>query len=104
MFLVLERLLKVHSSLRQMVVSNHWQDWGPSREPKSRKFETIVLSSSFWDDARAIVIGLQPIYIVLRLTNREGSTLGLLYEFMDRLGEQLSICTDLSSDRYILKL
>lgn len=102
MFLVLERLIKVHASLRQMVVSNRWTEWGPSREARSRRFEAAVLSFAFWDDARAIVTSMQPIYSVLHLTDREGCTLGLLYEFMDRMGEQLQSCTGLDADRYIL--
>lgn len=101
-FIVLERLLKVHHTLRQMVVSNLWVQWSGSTESRSRRFETIVLSSTFWDEARSIVVGLQPLHTVLRLTDREGSTMGLLYEFMDRLGEQLDQCTELSFARYIL--
>ncbi|KAJ7536832.1 hypothetical protein O6H91_12G083900 [Diphasiastrum complanatum] len=54
----------------------------------------------FWDEARSIVVGLQPIYTVLRLTNREGCTLGLLYEFMDKLSEQLRLCTTISPERF----
>lgn len=100
MFIVLERLLKVHANLRQLVVSNEWAQWGPSQEPKAKRFELDVLSSTFWDEARSIVVGLQPIYTVLRLTDREGCTLGLLYEFMDRLGEQLQRCTTISPERY----
>lgn len=101
-FIVLERLVKVHDGLRQMVVLQPWRQWRHSREPKAQRFERIVLASPFWDDARAIIIALQPLYTVLRLTDREGCTLGLLYEFMDRLGEQIRTCTAFSAERFVL--
>ena len=40
-------------------------------------------------EAEALVKSLTPLYTVLRITDMEGSTIGLLYEYMDKIGEAL---------------
>ncbi|KAI5084723.1 hypothetical protein GOP47_0000892 [Adiantum capillus-veneris] len=42
---------------------------------------------------------LNPIYTVLRITDMEGSTLGLLYEYMDKIGEALNRNASLPSEK-----
>jgi len=100
MFLVLERLLKVHADLRRVVVSTHWAEWLEHNDPQSQGIQRICLEVDFWRDVESIVTALRPIYSVLRLTDREGSTMGLIYEFMERLMQALSTCTSLSASRY----
>jgi hypothetical protein len=101
MFLVLEWSVKVHRTLRQMVVSNAWFEWIDSRTQEARDFETYVLSHDFWKNAQAIVTDLQPFYIVLRLVDKEGCTIGLLYEFLNKIGETLLNVGNLSANQLL---
>ena len=58
------------------------------RKAKYVKFESLVMGEeTFWKKAEVLIKILQPFYSVLRITDMEGSTLGLLYEYMDRIGE-----------------
>ena len=99
MMLVLHRLLKVQSTLRKLVVSDMWNAWSGRSSEASERFYTLIVSSAFWDEARSIVQGLYPLQTVLRLCDNGGSTMGLLYEFMQRLRGQLEFCIDISSKR-----
>jgi hypothetical protein len=81
--------MKVHRTLGQMVVSNAWFEWADSGTQEARDFETYVLSHDFWKNAQAIITDLQPFYIVLCLVNKGGCTIGLLYEFLNKIGETL---------------
>ena len=47
-------------------------------------------NETWWGEAAALVKSLNPIYTVLRITDMEGSTQGLLYEYMDKIGEALN--------------
>jgi len=101
MFLVLEQLVKVHKTLGQMVVSNAWFEWTNSRTQEARDFETYVFSHDFWKNAQAIVTNLQPFYIVLHLVDKEGCTIGLLYEFLNKNGETLLNVGNLFTNQFL---
>jgi hypothetical protein len=101
LFIVLARLVEVKPELRRMIVSPEWMEWEGSREPKAKVIESYIFNPSFWHDVESLVGAIKPIVTVLRLMDREGSTMGLLYEMMDRLGESLRTCTCLSAERYI---
>ncbi len=51
MFIVLERLVKVHKSLKQMVDSNAWYEWNNSRTQEIHIFETFIIFHDFWNNA-----------------------------------------------------
>lgn len=102
MFIVIERLVRVQQGLLRTVVSREWMAWEDREQPKAVAFVRAVMRESWWDDAKALVKATQPLYSVLRITDMEGSTLGLLYEFMDRIGEALNRCTVLSAERYVI--
>lgn len=87
MFLVLEWLVKVHRTLGKMVMSNAWSEWTDSGTQEVHDFEFYVLCHDFWKNAQTIVTNLQPFYIVLHLVDKEGCTIGLLYEFLNKIGE-----------------
>jgi hypothetical protein len=91
MFLVLKWLVKVHRTLRQMVVSNAWSKSTNSRTQEARDFETYVFSHDFWKNAQATIMDLQPFYTILHLVDKEGCTIGLLYEFLNKIGEALYV-------------
>ncbi|KAH7293403.1 hypothetical protein KP509_28G024800 [Ceratopteris richardii] len=83
MFIVLERLIRVRPNLIRTISSE----------------ERNILDEDWWLSAEALVKTLQPIYIVLRITDMQGSTLGLLYEYMDKIGESLSKNTYLAPEK-----
>ncbi|KAJ7296326.1 hypothetical protein O6H91_Y130900 [Diphasiastrum complanatum] len=84
-FLVLERLVVVKDALRRMVSSEAFGDF--TDLPHSAFFQSTVYGDEFWRAAEEITGILLPIFRVLRLVDGEGCTLGLIYEFMDRIGE-----------------
>lgn len=97
-FLVLERLLAVRDPLRRMAASDGFQDFrGVSAD--AIHFQTTVFGEEFWTRAAELVQVLRPTFYVLRLVDRQGCTLGLIYEFMDRIGEAIQ-ASDLDEDRY----
>ena len=71
------------------VVSREWVDMPKHREAKFRTFARTVMEDAWWHETEALVKSIKPIYSVLRITDMEGSTMGLLYEFMDKIGESL---------------
>ena len=87
MFIVLERLLLVHPSLIRFVACQKWLAWNDKDSPKVVQFRLNVFNESWWVEAEALVKTLSPVYAVLRITDTEGCTLGLLYEYMDKFGE-----------------
>ncbi|KAH7423634.1 hypothetical protein KP509_12G065100 [Ceratopteris richardii] len=99
MCIVMERLLRVRQALMQTVVSTEWTAWDGHTTPRADFVRITCLSDSFWRDVEALVRAIHPLYSVLRIVDMEGSTLGLVYEFMDRVGESLSRCPHLTLDR-----
>ena len=57
------------------------EETGPGVD-EARSIQRLCMRESFWKEVRAIVIAVTPIYKVLRMTDMEGSTLGLLTHFM----------------------
>ncbi|KAH7285060.1 hypothetical protein KP509_33G010500 [Ceratopteris richardii] len=99
MCIVMERLLRVRQSLMQTVVSQEWLAWSGHTCSKAESVRITCLSDSFWREVEALVGVMQPLYSMLRIVDMEGSTIGLVYEYMDRVGESLGRCTSISSDR-----
>jgi len=89
MFIVLERLHLLHDPLRQVVVSHLWIEWRDSNLPESQSVQRACLDFSLWADIKAIVTSLRPLFILLRLMDMEGCTIGLLYHFMQKLLKEL---------------
>ncbi|KAH7297215.1 hypothetical protein KP509_26G059300 [Ceratopteris richardii] len=99
MHIVLERLLRVRLGLMRTVVSREWSDLHDIGTPKFISFSRMVMDDAWWTEADIFIKSIRPIYSVLRLTDMEGSTIGLLYGFMDRIDESFQKNTVLSSDR-----
>ena len=95
-------LVKCKDGLRRMVVDQEWLDWSESTSPAAVNAQDIIYNTTFWADADAIQVALFPIVSVLRLCDSEGSTMGLLYEFMDRLKRAIHDCSVLAPERYYL--
>ena len=91
MFIVLERLVQVWPNLIHTINCDEWLKWTDKiNTPNFLEFRQNVFNETWWGDANALVKSLKPIYTVLRITNMEGSTQGLLYEYMDKIGEALN--------------
>ncbi|KAH7298346.1 hypothetical protein KP509_25G038500 [Ceratopteris richardii] len=102
MCIVMERLLRVRQSLMQTVVSQEWLAWSGHTCRKAELVRITCLSDRFWREVEALVGVIQPLYSMLRIVDMEGSTIGLVYEYMDRVGESLAQCTSIFSDMYVI--
>lgn len=89
MMIVLQRLVKVQDALRQTVMCDAWKSWPGSKEADALRVQQVTFNPDMWKLGESLIRVLQPIYSVLRMTDREGCTLGLYYEFMDKLGASL---------------
>jgi hypothetical protein len=100
-FLVLEKCLQVYPTLEKMVVCDAWQSWQDSKTFKAKEFKNLVLVNSVWSNVENIVKDLQPFYIVFHLVDKKGSTMGLLYEFMLKVGDMLLITNILLANQLL---
>ncbi|KAI5065955.1 hypothetical protein GOP47_0018579 [Adiantum capillus-veneris] len=104
-FLVLCYLVKCKDNLRRMVVDERWLNWPDSTTPAAvAVLDGVICNNTFWREIDGLQAALQPIVCVLRLCDSEGSTLGLLYEFMTKLRIAIHDCTSLSPDRVSIML
>ena len=105
-WLLLERLYDVRTPLRQTVVSTMWNEWDESNTDDAKEMQRAFLNEEFWQRVRAVVIAITPFYRVLRMTDMEGATLGVLIHFMREAKEELLNCTLLpkSEHRDLLKV
>lgn len=60
-----------------------------------------MFSNPFWMDIETIFNDLGLLYLVFHLFNREGCTICLLHEFMNRPCQTLKSCENLSSTKAI---
>lgn len=88
---VIDRLIRCRAQLRQMVASDLWRASTFQHTQDGEHFSSTVFGDQFWRDAQTLSSLLRPIYIVLRMADGEGSTLGLVYELMDRVGQFLQM-------------
>ncbi|KAJ7515443.1 hypothetical protein O6H91_22G013600 [Diphasiastrum complanatum] len=88
-FIMLERLHKLKGELRPMATSAEFTAMDLSTTPEGLAFHEILFMQPFWVDMQQLMDVMRPIYSVLRLVDREGCTMGLIHEFMDRIGESL---------------
>lgn len=99
MFIVVERLVRVRQGLMRTVVSREWIALVEHQLPHYRAFARMAMDEAWFSDAEAFVKAVQPIYTVLRITDMEGSTMGLLYEYMDKIGEAFNNNVSLSRSK-----
>ncbi|KAH7299757.1 hypothetical protein KP509_24G027400 [Ceratopteris richardii] len=91
MFIMLYNLLneRVYNGFRSMVVSLEYTRKKVSRTQKAEDVSSIVLSASFLRSAREIVNVCAPFLHVLCLADREGATMGFIYELTNRMIEKI---------------
>lgn len=101
MFIMLANLLddRVFNGLRRMVVSDEYCKKKVSSTVKALEVSSIILGPSFWQGARLILQVCAPILKILRLADREGATMGLVYELTDRMVEKLESLEGIESSK-----
>ena len=95
-FIMLSNLLddRVKGGLRRMVVSEQWCQWKGSKTQEGEEIVSIILDASFWANIKKIVKICKPILKVLRLADREGATMGLIYECTQHMIEEINHIED----------
>ncbi|KAH7430342.1 hypothetical protein KP509_09G094500 [Ceratopteris richardii] len=101
MFIMLANLLdeRMYNGLRSMIVSVEYTRKKAAKTQKAEEISALVLSAFFWRNAREIVNICGPILKILRLADREGATMGLIYELTDRMIEKISALESIDSTR-----
>jgi hypothetical protein len=90
-FIVLSNLLDdwVKSGLRRVVVSEQWCQWKGSRIQATEEIVSIILDATFLENVKKIVNVCKPNLEVLRLADREGTTMGLFYECTQHMLDEI---------------
>ncbi|KAH7423824.1 hypothetical protein KP509_12G075800 [Ceratopteris richardii] len=101
MFIMLSNLLneRVYNGLRSLMVSKEYTRKKVARTKKAKDVSSIILSAFFWRQARDIVKICAPILKVLHLADREGATMGLIYQLTNRMIEIISSIESIDSAR-----
>ncbi|KAH7387215.1 hypothetical protein KP509_16G011100 [Ceratopteris richardii] len=99
MWIVLSRLLEVRIPLRQTMVSPLWNDWDESSLEESKSMQRLCLDEEFWENVKVVLNILTPIYRVLRMTDCEGATLGLLIHMMRRAIDDIRAATLVTTEQ-----
>ena len=66
------------------MVSDMWRPWPNCNNLDAMNVKNYILDPTTESSFQVVLTLMAPLYSVLRLTNMEGSTIGLLYEFMRR--------------------
>ncbi|KAH7281580.1 hypothetical protein KP509_36G054200 [Ceratopteris richardii] len=99
MYIVLDRVLRVRKGLLCTVVAEDWYNIQEVRggDTLFTQFSVLVMGDDeFWTKGDTLVAAIQSVYNVLRITYMEGSTLSLLYEYIDRIQESIQKVVGLS--------
>ena len=80
-------------ALHQTMISTLWNEWDERDMEHAKAMQHFCLQEEFWHSVRSIVIAMTPFYRVLRMTDMEGSTLGLLVHFYRAAIIELWACT-----------
>ncbi|KAH7388481.1 hypothetical protein KP509_16G077800 [Ceratopteris richardii] len=86
-WIVLERLVDVQNKIQKTMVSDEFKEWLEAENCESKQeaktIQRLTLKEEFWAAIKGVVVATLPIYKVLQMTDMEGSTMGLLYHFME---------------------
>ena len=97
MWLLLERLYDVQNKVQKTMVSDEFKAWLEEQTIASQQdakvIQRLCLHEEFWQEVKGIVVVVLPLYKVLRMTDMEGATLGLLYNFMEDAFEEITKTT-----------
>ncbi|KAI5081758.1 hypothetical protein GOP47_0001501 [Adiantum capillus-veneris] len=97
MWLLLERLYDVQTNLQKTMVSDEFKAWieeeTQSSQQDAKAIQWLCLKEEFWQEVKGLVMVVLPLYKVLRMTDMEGSTIGLLYHFMEEAYKEIERST-----------
>ncbi|MCO5559125.1 hypothetical protein L7F22_012717 [Adiantum nelumboides] len=97
MWLLLERLYDLQNKLQKMVVSDEFKEWlegeTTTSQQEAKAIQRLCLKEEFWQEVKGLVIAILPLYKVLRMTDMEGSTIGLLHRFMEEASKEIEAST-----------
>ncbi|MCO5601762.1 hypothetical protein L7F22_055887 [Adiantum nelumboides] len=97
MWLLLERIYDVQNKLQKTVVSDEFKEWlegeTTTSQQEAKAIQRLCLKEEFWQEVKGLVIVILPLYKVLRMTDMEGSTIGLLHHFMEEASKEIEACT-----------
>ena len=91
-FIVISNLLnqRVYGDLRGMIVCEQWGKWKGPKTKKVEEIVTIIFYARFWCDVKMIVTLSIPILKLLRLVDREGATMGLIYDLTQQMIKEIN--------------
>ena len=99
MYLVFQRLFKLRDPLLQTVVDPKWRLMHHAADERTRFIQRKVLNEAFWQEVQCLTVALQPLYVLLRVTDMEGSTMGLVFHLFMQMKDHISSCVILSNER-----
>jgi len=88
-YLLLERMLKVQSTLQVMVATLDWNRWTKSKIDKGKKTELQIFDNDWWADCSYLVSFLHPILQVICYIDTNPPSLGEIYETFDNMSGQV---------------
>lgn len=94
-FIMIDHILKVKQSLREMVVSVEWNRWRRRPSTSSTTCDEIfdliigIESTLFWQQAQDLLTLCSPIFEVLRLFDSDQPCMRDVFESLDRMRERL---------------
>ncbi|CAI5511757.1 unnamed protein product [Closterium sp. Naga37s-1] len=80
--IMLARFLEVKRSLRQMVISEEWEEIAVAKQPEGKAVRHLLLDAVLWDCATAVLRIMQPVYDVLRVVDTRALVMGQVYGLM----------------------
>lgn len=99
MYVVLDRLYEVRDALRRSVVDAPWRLMHNANHETTRSIQRKVLDEDFWSDVHGITLVLKPIFLHLRITDMEGSTMGLFYHLFKKMRREIDASTAVTRAR-----
>ncbi|MCO5575884.1 hypothetical protein L7F22_029690 [Adiantum nelumboides] len=97
MWLLLERLYDVQNKFQKTVVSDEFKEWlegeTTTSQQEAKAIQRLCLKEEFWQEVKGLVIAILPLYKELRMTDMEGSTIGLIHHFMEEASKEIEACT-----------
>ncbi|MCO5606395.1 hypothetical protein L7F22_060583 [Adiantum nelumboides] len=81
-------LVRVKSPLKQLVTSEEWDAWTKGNEA-ALHIEHQILSAEFWVDIEKYVKVLWPVMAMLCMVDRDVPCMGVVYEGIDMMLEQI---------------
>ncbi|KAH7436576.1 hypothetical protein KP509_05G026500 [Ceratopteris richardii] len=100
-FIMLTNLLdeRCMQGLHKLLIDDRYMQMKVSKTQVANDVHDIVFSSLFWNECKVIVKICTPILEILRLVDREGATMGLIYELTHRMIERLGSMHDIDQAR-----